>query len=81
MPLVISDEWLADAGLDEQSARVEIACRLFDAGRLSLHAAGELAKLDRPAMESALIQRGLAVYRPTADDFLSDIKTLDRLGI
>ena len=36
MPVVISDETLRDAGLTEQDALVEIACRLFGAGKLSL---------------------------------------------
>ena len=35
MPVVISDETLKQAGLTEREAVVEIACRLFDAGKLA----------------------------------------------
>ena len=36
MPVVISDETLRAAGLSEREAAVEIACHLFDAGKLCL---------------------------------------------
>lgn len=36
MALTIPDEWLAEAGINERDARIEIGCRLFDAGRLPL---------------------------------------------
>jgi predicted HTH domain antitoxin len=40
MPLVISDDVLQAAGLSEREAKIEIACRWFDAGKLSIgHAA------------------------------------------
>jgi predicted HTH domain antitoxin len=51
MPVVISDETLRDAGLTEQEALVEIACRLFAAGRLALWPAAKLAGVDRVAFE------------------------------
>ena len=54
MPLLISDEALRAAGLDESSWRVEIACRLFDASKLTLWKAAKLANLTRLQMESAL---------------------------
>lgn len=80
MPLVISDETLRDAKLTEREARVEIACRLFDAGRLSLPAAGRLAGLDRNGMEHELRVRHIPVYRPTADDIRHDLAALEGLG-
>ena len=39
MPLTISDDLLAKAGLTERDARIEIACRLYDAGKLTMPAA------------------------------------------
>jgi predicted HTH domain antitoxin len=80
MPLVISDETLRDAKLTEREARIEIACRLFDAGRLSLPAAGRLAGLERNAMEHELRLRHIAVFRPTADDVRHDLAALEGLG-
>ncbi len=37
--LIVPDEMLRQAGLSEREALLEFACRLFDAGRLSLWSA------------------------------------------
>jgi predicted HTH domain antitoxin len=79
--LRIPDELLKEAGLTEREALVEFACRLFDAGKLSLWSAAKLAGLDRPGMEDALLERGIAIYRPTVTDLADDLAALDRLGI
>ena len=79
--LTIPDEVLRQAGLSELEALVEFACRLFDAGKLPLWSAAQLAGLDRNSMEDALLERGIPVYRPTAEDLAQDLETLDRLGI
>jgi predicted HTH domain antitoxin len=79
--IIIPDEVLKEAGLNPQEALLEFACRLFDAGRLSLHSAGKLAGLDRTAMEEALSQRKIPIYRPTLEDLEQDLKTLKKLGI
>ena len=80
MPLLIPDETLRDAKMTEAEARIEIACRLFDAGRLSLPAAGRLAGLDRNAMEHELRTRQIAVFRPTVEDLRHDVASLEELG-
>ena len=79
--LYIPDELLREAGLTEQEAMVELACRLFDGGRLTLWSAAKLARLDRAGMEDALLARGIAIYRPTAEDLAHDLKTLDQMGV
>ncbi len=79
--LTIPDQVLRQAGLTEHEALVEFACRLFDAGKLTLWSAAQLAGLDRTGIEDALLERGISVYRPTADDLAQDLETLDRLGI
>ena len=79
--ITIPDEVLKEAGLNPQEALVEFACRLFDAGRLTLHSAGKLAGLDRVGMEEALSQRKIPIYRPTLEDLAQDLQTLDRLGM
>lgn len=80
MPLVISDEVLKEAGLSETEALREIACRLYDAGKLTLWQAAKLARLSRIEFERALIERNLPVFRPTLQDLADDLATLDRLG-
>lgn len=81
MPLVIPDEVLHEANLSEKDAQIEIACRLFEADRLSLPAAGKLAGLNRNEMEQALRDRNIAVYRPTSADVQHDLDALKAAGI
>lgn len=80
MPLVITDEQLEALKMDERSARIEIACRLFDAERMSLPAAAKFAGLSRSAMEGELRQRRIAIYRPTVEDLHRDLRVLRDLG-
>jgi predicted HTH domain antitoxin len=80
MPLLISDETLRAAGLDEQAARVEIACRWFDAGKLSFGHAAAFAHLSEIEFEAQLEQRGLPRYRYTAETLEQDLETLKKLG-
>ena len=80
MPLVISDAELQAMQLDEPNARVEIACRLFDAERMSLPAAAKFAQVSRAAMEGELRLRGIAIYRPTVEDLHEDIEVLRNIG-
>ena len=79
MPLLISDSMLSDAGLSEDEARIEFACRLFDTGRLSLTRARRWAGVERTTFESALLARGLPIYRPTLEDLAVDLATLERM--
>lgn len=75
----IPDDVLRTARLSQREALVEFACRLFDAGKLTLWATAQLAGLDRNGMKDAQLKRGIP--RATADDLAQDLDTLDRLGI
>ncbi len=57
MPVVISDEFLKQVGLSEREMLIEIACRLFDAEKLALWPAAQLAGLSRSEMEGELLER------------------------
>jgi predicted HTH domain antitoxin len=81
MPVVIPDETLLAAGLTEREAVVEIACHLFDAGKLALWPAAKLTGLSRGEFEAELGRRKIAAYRPTEQDLADDLAALDRLGI
>lgn len=81
MPLIISDDDLKAAGLDENVARVEFACRLFDAGKLTLWQAAQLAGSSRVEFEGELRQRGIPWLRPDEHDLVDDLAALDRLRI
>lgn len=78
MPVVIPDETLEAAGLSGPEAAVEIACLLYDAGKLPLWPAARLAGLGRGAFEAELGRRRIAVYRPTEQDLANDMAALDR---
>lgn len=78
--LTVPDDVLREAGLSEHEAVVELACRLFDAGKLTLCSAARLAGLDRVTMEEALTARAIPIYRPTLGDLAQDISTLEHLG-
>ncbi|HLQ43132.1 MAG TPA: UPF0175 family protein [Planctomycetaceae bacterium] len=79
MPLTITDELLTEAGITEQDARIEVACRLYDAGKLSLLQAMRWANLSRAELEVALIDRGLPVYKVTRKDFEEDMANLEKV--
>lgn len=63
MPVLLQDDLLSEAGMSEQEARTEIACRLYDAGRLTLPQATRWAGLARVELEAALLERGLPLIR------------------
>ena len=80
MPLTISDELLERAELTEKEARVEIACRLFDAEILPIHTARRWAGLERWEMENELAAREIPIYRPRAEDLEEELEVLRNLG-
>ncbi len=80
MPVIISDETLEKAGMTEREAIVEIACRLFDAGKLHLWPAAQMAGLSRGHFEEELTNRKIPIYRPTLEDLAEEMAALKRLG-
>ena len=80
MPLTISDEMLTAAGLSEQEAKLEIACRLFDAGRLTMPEAVRWAGVNRTTFESALLERKLPLVRAGEAYWQHELKNMQRLG-
>lgn len=77
MTLHLSEDILKQAGLTEQDVVIELACHLFDAERLPLWPAAQLCGMDRVAFEEELRKRKIAIYRPTVEDVLEDLRTLN----
>ena len=77
--LSLPENLLREAGLTEREAYLELVCRLYEAGRISLASAAKYAGLDRAEMEDALMERSIPIYRVTSDSFAQDLKTLERL--
>ena len=80
MPLVIPDDALEAAGLSEQEAKLEIACRWFDEGKLTIGHAARLANLTELAFETELSARGIPRYRYTGEMLDRDVEALKKLG-
>ncbi len=80
MPVLISDETLRAAGMNEREAKLEIACRWFDAGKLSLGSAAQLASLSPNEFENELQQRGIPRFRYTEENLDDDVAALKKLG-
>jgi predicted HTH domain antitoxin len=81
MPVVISDETLREAGLTAREVEIELACHLFDLGKLTLWSAARLAGLSRIEFEQQLGLRKIALYRPSAEELTEELEALDRLGL
>jgi predicted HTH domain antitoxin len=79
MSITISDELVKATGMTERDTLIEIACRLFQAGKLSLPLAARFAGLARGEMEDQLLDRRIPLYRPTLEDYHQDVETLRKL--
>ncbi len=79
MSLTIPDEILRSAGMSEREAKVEIACRLYEAEKLQLWPAAQWAGLSRTEFEAELLERKIPVYRLTEQDFETDLSSLRKL--
>lgn len=79
--LEIPQDVLEQAGMNEHDALVELACHLFDTGKLTLFFAAKLAGLERIELESALLARGIPIYRYTEKDLESDLASLRQMGV
>jgi len=80
MSLTITNDQLRDAGLSEGEAQIEIACRLYEAEKISMPTAVRWSGLSRPEFEEALLSRGLWLLRPRIEDIESDIAALREIG-
>jgi predicted HTH domain antitoxin len=76
MTLVIPEDILQAAKMDEHAMLVELACHLFDKDHLSLGQAARMAGLTRTALEEELFRRQIPAYRYELDDFREDMQTL-----
>ena len=79
MPLIIPDETLRALRMTEEVARVEIACRLFDAGQIAFGHAAKFARLDEAAFGEEIERRGIPRYRYTAAMLEEDLETIRRM--
>ncbi len=79
MPVTLSDELLAEAVLSEREAKLEIACRLYDAGKLTMPQATRWARIARVEFEAALLERQLPLVRIDERYWQQELQSLERL--
>lgn len=79
MPVTLPDQLLAEAGLSEGEAKLEIACRLYDAGKLTMPQATRWAGITRVEFEAALLDRDLPLVRADERYWEQEIQGLERL--
>lgn len=79
MTLTIPDGTLQSAGMTEREMQIEIACRLFDAEKLHLWPAAQLAGMSRGEFEEELALRNIAIYRPTVEDWKLDMRNAEAM--
>ncbi len=80
VPVTIPDQLLSEAGLSEADAKLEIACRLYDAGKLTMPQATRWAGISRVELESALVERHLPLVRVDELYWQQEVEGLKRLG-
>jgi len=80
MPLIISDEMLQAAGMTEPEAKLEIACRWFDAGTLSFGRAAAFAGVAEIEFERQFQSRNIPRYRYTDEGLQAIVEALKKLG-
>jgi predicted HTH domain antitoxin len=78
MPLTITDEQLRTLGMSEREAGIEFACRMYEAGKVELWPAAQMAGLTRAEMEGQLRGRGIAIYSPSVEEFEQDMRSLEQ---
>lgn len=76
MTFHIPDDILEQSGLNGRQMLLELACHLFDIGKVDLTSAARLAALDRVDFEIALRDRKIAIHRPTLADMEDEAKSL-----
>lgn len=80
MPVTVPDQLLSEAGLSETEAKLEIGCRLYDAGKLTMPQAPRWAGISRVESESALLERHLPLIRIDDKYWQQEVEGLQRLG-
>lgn len=75
MSILISDELLAKANLNEDEFLIDIAAYLYDKGKLSIGQAKEIARLSHLDFQKALKERNIFLNYDE-EEFYKDLETL-----
>ena len=78
MPVIISDEYLKLADIQEEELTLEIALLLYQKGKISLGKAAQLAGLTRFAFQKEMASRKIPINF-SLQDLEADLKNLQSL--
>ena len=78
--LNVPEDLLKRLGPNDQEALVEIACRLYETGRLRFDEAARLASMELDAFGRACTSRQIPVYWYDTEDLRSDVEALKNMG-
>jgi len=81
MNLTIPDDLMAKANMSRSDVLIELACRLFQTQKLTLHNAAKLANLTRTQFENILLDRNIPLFEITSEDLHNDLENLKRAGV
>jgi predicted HTH domain antitoxin len=79
--LNVPDDLLKRLGPDEEGARLEIACRLYETKCLTFDEAARLAKVGLDTLASGCASRKIPVYWYRSEDLPSDLATLTKSNL
>jgi predicted HTH domain antitoxin len=77
--LEIPDDVLKREGLTEKEMRIELACRLFDAQKMSKAEAGRLSGLSRDEFNAELMARNLPVIRIDEEYMAQEFEAIEKM--
>lgn len=80
MTLIIPDNLLKEANLDERTLAIELACHLFNTQRLTISQARRLAGISRSEFEDELRDRHIPIYRYTQEMVDQDLASIAKLN-
>ncbi len=78
--LNIPDNVLQKAGISSQEALLELACRLFDTGRLSLSDSAKLAGMSAQQFEGFLTTKGIPMHLFNEANLKDDVQSIEKSG-
>ena len=80
MSVIIPDETLRATRMNAAEFKLEIAVLLFDARKITLGHASQLAEMDKGEFRQILKSRHIPLYDYDVEDFELDLKNLRELG-
>ena len=79
--LHLPDDLLKRLGQNDAGALLEIACRLFQTGRLKVDEAARPARVDLEAFAAACADRKIPVYWYRSEDLMADLEAVKKMDL